>query len=373
MGTVVGTLADLGYGWAYRILDARYFGVPQRRRRVFIVCRAGGDHQQAIRALCESCDGHPPTRDCTWQGVASRPGARAVGTLQAAGGGRGWRVDAEGAAEGHLVVADTLTSGSHPASNAPGRRREDDVNLVTAFHQTQEPITEADMRPAIGRTSIGMGIQSANAGVRRLTPGECEKLMSWPEVLTLYGESDDHIRGSVQSCRAQASAAIRACDGLLGLWTFGREVGSAPPGHPEPARGSGRAVFSMPREAQPETCPTSGLRRVRFYLPTEAAKACALLLGPVHRGEQPSFGDPSLGVHASLNGWTAPEGVKAPDSRRYAACGDGVVSNVAEWIGRRIMALDGDAAEAVPLEHLASVDGRVVAGGGVAELVGEVE
>lgn len=37
MGTVVGTLGELGYGWAYRVLDAQYFGVPQRRRRVFIV------------------------------------------------------------------------------------------------------------------------------------------------------------------------------------------------------------------------------------------------------------------------------------------------------------------------------------------------
>lgn len=36
------------------------------------------------------------------------------------------------------------------------------------------------------------------------------------------------------------------------------------------------------------------------------------------------------------DGWTAPEGVKAPDSRRYAACGDGVASPVAEWIGHRL-------------------------------------
>ncbi len=39
------------------------------------------------------------------------------------------------------------------------------------------------------------------------------------------------------------------------------------------------------------------------------------------------------------DGWTNPDG-NAPDSRRYAACGDGVVSNVAEWIGRRILAED---------------------------------
>lgn len=36
--------------------------------------------------------------------------------------------------------------------------------------------------------------------------------------------------------------------------------------------------------------------------------------------------------------WTAPDGVRAPDSRRYHACGDGVVANVSEWIGRRILA-----------------------------------
>jgi site-specific DNA-cytosine methylase len=40
------------------------------------------------------------------------------------------------------------------------------------------------------------------------------------------------------------------------------------------------------------------------------------------------------------DGWTAVDGDKTPDSRRYAACGNGVVSNVAEWIGRRIMAVE---------------------------------
>jgi site-specific DNA-cytosine methylase len=41
------------------------------------------------------------------------------------------------------------------------------------------------------------------------------------------------------------------------------------------------------------------------------------------------------------DGWTLAD-EKTPDSRRYAACGDGVVSNVAEWIGRRMLAVDSD-------------------------------
>jgi len=36
-GTFLGMLGELGYGFAYRILDARFFGVAQRRRRVFVV------------------------------------------------------------------------------------------------------------------------------------------------------------------------------------------------------------------------------------------------------------------------------------------------------------------------------------------------
>lgn len=45
------------------------------------------------------------------------------------------------------------------------------------------------------------------------------------------------------------------------------------------------------------------------------------------------------------DGWTAVDGDRTPDSRRYAACGDGVVSNVSEWIGRRIVAVDQEEAE----------------------------
>ena len=49
-GAFLGALAELGYGFAYRVLDAQYFGVPQRRRRVFVVACLG-DWRAAAEVL----------------------------------------------------------------------------------------------------------------------------------------------------------------------------------------------------------------------------------------------------------------------------------------------------------------------------------
>ena len=52
-GSFLGALGELGYGWAYRVLDAQWFGVAQRRKRVFVVgCL--GDQRAAAEVLFES-------------------------------------------------------------------------------------------------------------------------------------------------------------------------------------------------------------------------------------------------------------------------------------------------------------------------------
>jgi DNA (cytosine-5)-methyltransferase 1 len=51
-GTFLGALGELGYGFAYRVLDAQHFGVAQRRRRVFVVGYLG-DWRVAAAVLLE--------------------------------------------------------------------------------------------------------------------------------------------------------------------------------------------------------------------------------------------------------------------------------------------------------------------------------
>lgn len=69
-GAFLGALAQLGYGFAYRVLDAQYFGLAQRRKRVFVVGHLG-DWRRAAAVLFEreSLSGHPAPRREAGQGA----------------------------------------------------------------------------------------------------------------------------------------------------------------------------------------------------------------------------------------------------------------------------------------------------------------
>ena len=73
-GTFLGALGELGYGFAYRVLDAQWFGVAQRRRRVFVVGYLG-DWRRAAAVLFEreSVFGNPPTRGAKGESITSSP------------------------------------------------------------------------------------------------------------------------------------------------------------------------------------------------------------------------------------------------------------------------------------------------------------
>jgi DNA (cytosine-5)-methyltransferase 1 len=171
-GTFLGALGELGYGFAYRILDAQWFGVAQRRRRVFVVGHLG-DWRRAAAVLFEpeSVFGNPPTRGAKGQDAAGSTGdgvARCVttgesrrqdwetcnfvaGTLNANGkaAGSATQQDEE---QGLLVAtrgipdpAYAISAGQQGKGGVFGSGRDSqDTFAVVAFHPTQDPISSMD-------------------------------------------------------------------------------------------------------------------------------------------------------------------------------------------------------------------------------------
>jgi DNA (cytosine-5)-methyltransferase 1 len=75
-GVVIGTMADLGYSIGWRVLDAQHFGVPQRRKRVFIVGRratSGGVAEILFKS--EGLRRDPASSQQARQGTASTSNA----------------------------------------------------------------------------------------------------------------------------------------------------------------------------------------------------------------------------------------------------------------------------------------------------------
>ena len=125
-GSILGAMEELGYGIAYRVLDAQHFGVPQRRRRVFVVgCL--GDWRRAAEVLFEpGC-----LRGDTEKGGKKR---KAVAALTATGVKTCGADDNQGQA-GHLIpttqfgpIAGTLTR-RHDSSSCHDRGQ----NIVAAI------------------------------------------------------------------------------------------------------------------------------------------------------------------------------------------------------------------------------------------------
>jgi DNA (cytosine-5)-methyltransferase 1 len=120
-GSFLGGLGQLGYGFAYRVLDAQYFGLAQRRKRVFVVGHLG-DWRRAAAVLFERESlrwDSPPSRG------AGERAAPAIAARTSGGGGLGTDFDLDGG-----LIANAL----HASDGRHAVRR--DADNIVAFGGT---------------------------------------------------------------------------------------------------------------------------------------------------------------------------------------------------------------------------------------------
>jgi len=308
-----------GYGVGWRCLDARYFGVPQRRRRIFIVARraeAGVDPRTAsglaLRALCESGSGDTAPCIPPWQEAP-----RTVGG---------------GAEEGGIFNATASFGQWVEEANARELSQRDykSSNHLVSFYPTggSHNFTREDgVSPTLKRGS-GVGAESGTAIAFSHTQGLSEQASekAWPTLRVGGGGQAVAFRKSARVNADPDSPETWVDDGIANtLNKF--DVGDVRTTH---------AVVDVASTLQGTGGGSRGHRN-----DAEGAAGGHLAVEPTTvRRLTPLECERLMGLP---DGWTAPEGVKAPDSRRYAACGDAIVANVAFWIANRINMIEGEA------------------------------
>jgi DNA (cytosine-5)-methyltransferase 1 len=163
-GAILGGMVELGYSFSYRVLDAQFFGVPQRRRRVFVVGHLG-DWRRAAAVLFErhSLQGHPAGPD----------GSPAYGFNWQNGGGYGDANPGLGITEegcGPLqrnntpAVAYALQGAGRTSQGSQGSGWKEDCSFTLN---------------CMDEHGVAYG-----AAVRKFTPRECERLQGFPDDYT---------------------------------------------------------------------------------------------------------------------------------------------------------------------------------------------
>jgi DNA (cytosine-5)-methyltransferase 1 len=140
-GAFTGALAKLGFGFAYRVLDAQFFGVAQRRRRVFLVANAR-DWRLAASVLFEP------------EGGSRNP--------------------ATGRKQGRIATAASASRPVRP-SFWNGEQVTQTIDAVVA---KQQMMPEKNRFPAV---LVPSRFEAGATEARRLTPKECERLQGFPD------------------------------------------------------------------------------------------------------------------------------------------------------------------------------------------------
>lgn len=223
-----GAIAGNGWSLAWRQLDAQYWGVPQRRKRISLVVDFRGQRATEILFERASLSGNPDESIKAWEATPGHSQASPYGRDRAgnsytlkirsgcAGGGKGALVQTEKSATLSTLQDQTLFQPVvyDARGNGDGRTcptiTGDHENRITDYtaiaierktfnEQSFSHYKESDKCSTLKAKAgnIGNGSECLIAEkairwiVRRLTPVECERLQGFPDNYTNIGDWTD--------------------------------------------------------------------------------------------------------------------------------------------------------------------------------------
>lgn len=360
-------LEECGYGWAYRVLDAQHFGVPQRRRRVFVVASLRG-WQSAFAVLHErgSLFGHPAPSQASAETVASDTGASPACFR--------WSNDREGLLQ--TRIAATLKS----------RSTSTDPRHVAAYIVNAEG---SEGLPSLTRSNVGKLLNNQSPLVCFTQNGR-EELRVLNKAAALMGQQGTHqqtyvaavpvmptlMRSSHNSGPGQCVDTVETllgqpiADTLTASWHMsrgqkaGKSVGMInpvispdrshirrlTPRECERLQGFPDDYTLIPEEFLKKHTPSfeRWLQAVKDYgLQNALGRRTDLdnliaLAGRRYRRRKPADYAESI-EYLTESGYTLAEAqarANCPDGPRYAALGNSMAVPVMRWIGERIQMVD---------------------------------
>ncbi len=350
-GSFLGALGKLGYGWAYRVLDAQYFGVAQRRRRVFVVGYLG-DWRPAHAVLFEreSLCGHPAPRRKT--------GTKVAGTLEARASTGGFDPGAHGAASGYLQpvsidggkdvprhsatgfvaqVAPTLQHNGKAAGSATQQDANTGALVAYTLLGKAQSSHDESLETFVAHTVRGESFDASKDGTGRGTPLA-------PVIFDWYASQSQSmpvgaicppLKGTMQPAIA-FSAKDRAADATTELPPTPR-AGGHDRSHANSGNWMAVAVSLRGREGGAtaelggEVCPAIRTGGGGGDKPHVLAEAAVRRLTPRECERLQGFPDDYTQIP-----WRGKDAKNCPDGPRYKVIGNSMAVPVMHWIGHRI-------------------------------------